>query len=83
MEILTSFIREKSNDDREPNSKISQVIQAAITVIGRRNTKDDIEGEKLYLDCTNLNEAELRNANLSNIYLLKLNLIMLIYTKLN
>lgn len=68
MEVLTAFIREKSHDKSKPNSEISQDIQAALTVIGRRNTENDIKDERLYLNKTNLSGAELRNANFSNIY---------------
>ncbi|MEB3193173.1 MAG: pentapeptide repeat-containing protein [Snowella sp.] len=71
MEVLTAFIREKSNDDRKPDSKIPQDIQAALTVIGRRNTKSDIQNEMLYLDNIDFSGAELRNANFSNIYFAK------------
>ncbi len=68
MEVLTAFVREKSNDDREPDVEIPQDIQAALTVIGWRNAKNNVKNEKLYLHNTNLSGAELRNANLSNIY---------------
>jgi uncharacterized protein YjbI with pentapeptide repeats len=64
MEVLTAFIREKSNDNREPESKILQDIQAALTVIGRRNTENDLENERIDLRGANLNGANLSQAKL-------------------
>lgn len=64
MEILTAFVRETSNDDREPDVKIPQDIQAALTVIGRRNTKNDLENERINLSGANLNGANLSEAKL-------------------
>lgn len=64
MEVLTAFIREKSHDNREPDSTISQDIQTALTVIGRRNTENDLENERIDLRGANLNGANLSKAKL-------------------
>ena len=78
MEVLTAFIREKSNDNREPDSKIPEDIQAALTVIGRRNTENDLENGKINLSRSNLSganfsEAKLNKANLNDVELNKAN----------
>jgi len=88
IEILTSFIREKSpllpeqktrnnplgennqtsQSDPQDNSlpKIATDVQAALTVIGRRNDKQDPDKEIKYINLrfTNLTGASLREANL-------------------
>ena len=66
MEVLTAFIREKSNINREPNSNIPEDIQAALTVIGRRKTENDPDNGVIDLRGSNLNEAYLYNARLNN-----------------
>ena len=76
MEILTAFVRENSNINREPDSKILQDIQAALTVIGRRNTENDPKNVRINLSRANLNgakfsEAKLDKANFSSANLTK------------
>ncbi len=101
MEILTSFIQEKSpsepqKNDREENKKnfsknttlikanhrnkgekkqkITTDIQAALTVIGRRNSKNDPADKSLDLALTNLSRAHLKIANLERVNLEEANL---------
>jgi uncharacterized protein YjbI with pentapeptide repeats len=71
MEVLTAFIREKSNDNRKPESKIPQDIQAALTVIGRRNTENenDPENEQIVLNNIKFNEASFYKAVLNKAHL--------------
>jgi len=57
MEVLTAFIREKSNDNRESDSKIPQDIQAVLTVIGRRNTENDLRNGRINVSRSNLSGA--------------------------
>jgi hypothetical protein len=64
MEVLTAFVREKSNDNRKPDSDIPQDIQAALTVIGRRNTEYDLENEIINFRGANLNKANFSKAKL-------------------
>ena len=66
MEVLTAFVREKSNDTRETDSKIPQDIQVALTVIGRRNTENDPKNGEIDLRGANLNGANLVGAKLNN-----------------
>ncbi|MGB3513487.1 MAG: pentapeptide repeat-containing protein [Microcoleaceae cyanobacterium] len=73
MEVLTSFIRGTypPNNEGENSSSISTSIQAALTVIGRRNFSQDPKDKKLDLSNTNLFQANLkgtylREANLEN-----------------
>jgi uncharacterized protein YjbI with pentapeptide repeats len=82
MEILTAFVREnapkkpeeKKTEDTQQILKIRTDIQAALTVIGRRNYKDDRENEILNLNNTNLTGANLNKANLQNANLREVNL---------
>jgi uncharacterized protein YjbI with pentapeptide repeats len=96
MEVLTSFIQEKSvqldirqtkkllstNTEQVENSplpKITKDVQAALTVIGRRDTKRDPEGKyldlsKAYLVQAVLIGADLTKADLSHANLIKANL---------
>ncbi|NER03688.1 MAG: pentapeptide repeat-containing protein [Okeania sp. SIO3C4] len=82
MEVLTSFIQETSspnNNEGENQSSILTPIQAAITVIGRRNFSQDPKDKKLDLSNaklakTNLKGAYLKGAILQNIDLIKANL---------
>ena len=64
MEVLTAFIREKSHDNRESVLTIPQDIQAGLTVIGRRNTENDLENKRIDLRGANLNGANLSQAKL-------------------
>lgn len=78
MEVLTSFVQEKSlqqvknnqeeeakasNQERELQ-KVTKDVQAALTVIGRRDSSKDPDNKKLDLSHTNLRGANLREANL-------------------
>jgi Pentapeptide repeats (8 copies) len=74
MEVLTAFIREHSRDPRPPSDPGGDQrrsprpdVQAAITVIGRRNAKRDIR--PIDLTC-----VVLARANLTNAYLARANL---------
>ncbi|WP_192843614.1 pentapeptide repeat-containing protein [Leptolyngbya sp. NIES-2104] len=88
MEILTSFVREKSpmRDsyfDEETGEMFSEiendgildpVIQTALTVIGRRDARRDPQGVSLDLTSTALIVADLRNTNLTGANLSNVNL---------
>ncbi|BAY11708.1 pentapeptide repeat-containing protein [Calothrix sp. NIES-2098] len=69
MEVLTSFVQEKSpiqqnkNFQQEETRKISTDVQAALTVIARRDSTKDPEDKHLDLSCANLSGAKLRKAN--------------------
>ncbi|MGB7413904.1 MAG: pentapeptide repeat-containing protein [Thermosynechococcaceae cyanobacterium] len=73
MEVLTSYIRDKSVG-RNSRSSLPTDIQAALTVIGRRETQNDLPGGQLDLSETNLSQALLMNANLGNVNLKAANL---------
>jgi len=72
MEVLSAYIREHSREQwlkPDPDSTTHERsprpdIQAALTVIGRRDTQHDIR--PIDLTGTNLNNANLNNANLNN-----------------
>ncbi|HEY9833950.1 MAG TPA: pentapeptide repeat-containing protein, partial [Stenomitos sp.] len=73
MEFLADFVRRKAprkeeeegEDERLP--KISDDIQAALTVIGQRDTKKDPENQRLDLSHTDIRGANLREARLQRI----------------
>ena len=72
MEVLTAFVRNKSSlpKDWKPGSKqelpkVTIDVQSALTVIGRREVKNDPEGQWLDLSSTNLTGANLTLANIS------------------
>ncbi len=76
MEVLTAFVRNKSPlpKDWKPNSKqelqlVTTDVQSALTVIGRREVKNDPERQRLDLSKTNLGRANLSGANLSDAHL--------------
>ena len=78
MEVLTAFIREHSHEQRpqpDPGSKERfrrRDIQAAVTVVGRREVKRDIRRIHLaraHLMGANLRAADLAGANLIRVYL--------------
>ena len=79
MEVLTAFIREKAPLKQEEEGENAQLpkmatdIQAALTVIGRRNWKDP-ENRSLDLSNTDLRGANLIKANLKGANLIKANL---------
>jgi hypothetical protein len=69
MEVLTAFIREHSHEPwpppdsggREPERSTRPDVQAALTVIGRRDAKRDIQ--PMNLTGTDLTRADLHGAN--------------------
>jgi hypothetical protein len=75
MEVLSSFVRRHSQEElmppcpggREPRRSIRPDVQAAITVIGRRNEKYDIR--VLDLNMANLTEAILDAKRLTALFL--------------
>ncbi|XGV95374.1 MAG: pentapeptide repeat-containing protein [Leptolyngbya sp. BL-A-14] len=76
LEVLTAFVRNNSpvpsgwtrySKQKLPN--VTTDVQAALTVIGRREAKNDPADGSLNLQSTNLNGAELGGANLSHAYL--------------
>ncbi len=83
MEVLTAFIREYSHEQwpppeqQEENRWTRPDIQAAVTVIGRRDVKRDTRAIDLYravlinasLNDADLRSAKLRRANLTGAYL--------------
>lgn len=74
MEVLTSFVpahllSQMPTDKQEPLNLITVDIQAALTVIGRRNCNQDQEGKEIDLSSANLakfnfSRANFRRANL-------------------
>ena len=66
MEVLTAFVREPQ--------KLRIDIQAALTVIGQHNYKNETENQKLDLHNTNLETANLREAILKGALLYEANL---------
>jgi hypothetical protein len=74
MEVLTAFIREHSHEQRPepaPGSKEQfrrRDIQAALTVVGRRDVKSDIR--PIHLARANLKGADLRGADLTDAVLI-------------
>jgi uncharacterized protein YjbI with pentapeptide repeats len=81
VEILTAFIREHTKPDtgatpssnKVPSSRtVAADVQAALTVLGRRNSERD--RGRLYLHGTNLQGAELSEANLQEAELSEANL---------
>lgn len=80
MEILTSFIRKNTSDTPQkqlisnPGAKIRRDIQAALTVIARRDVNQDPENEQLDLSHTDIRGANLNQANLEQINFYQANL---------
>ncbi|MBD2420410.1 pentapeptide repeat-containing protein [Anabaena cylindrica FACHB-243] len=80
MDMLTNFVRNKaasiSPEEVTNNSaeNARKVIQAAITVIGRRDTKYDPENEQIDLSYTDLRGVNLQGANLEQTNLYQANL---------
>jgi uncharacterized protein YjbI with pentapeptide repeats len=73
MKTLTTFVRNHTLDAPQQkinSTTISTVIQAALTVIGRRNTNLDPENEQLDLSHTDMRGVNLHKANLelTNLY---------------
>lgn len=76
MEVLTSYIREKSPlpETGQITEPIDIDIQAALTVIGRRKGLED-GNKRINLTYTNLSKADLIGANLTKANLIGSNLI--------
>jgi hypothetical protein len=77
MEVLTSYIRQQSplpekrtEEELKKLQRVSIHVQAALTVIGRRNSKQDPREKFLDLSSTNLYRADLKKVNLRQAYLL-------------
>ncbi|MBV8886786.1 MAG: pentapeptide repeat-containing protein [Chroococcidiopsidaceae cyanobacterium CP_BM_RX_35] len=78
MEVLTSFIQERSplQQDKQQNTnakdtgKFATDVQAALTVIGRRDSRKDPEGNRIVLNFANLRKAHLLGADLREAHLL-------------
>lgn len=69
VEVLTSFVREPLQSDSgqlvEPLTKITKDVQAALTVLMRRDLQQDPKNRILDLTEANLSGADLSGANLS------------------
>lgn len=68
MEVLTSFVLAHSSinlmtDSQKQSNPITTDIQAALTVIGRRDSSQDQKGKKIDLSIANLATANLKGAN--------------------
>ncbi|MBW4457076.1 MAG: pentapeptide repeat-containing protein [Nostoc indistinguendum CM1-VF10] len=80
MDILTTFVRANSpcmlQEEITSNStvKIRTDIQAALTVIARRNTNKDLENEQIDLSHTDMRGVNLKGANLEQANLYQVNL---------
>ncbi len=79
MEELAEFIRirtrwQEGEEERSPNIPIDIDIQAALTVIGRRNSEKDLPNLRLDLSKTDISGALLTEANLQGATLSKANL---------
>ena len=84
MEVLTAYVRDKSPlpkgwletppEKRKPLELVTTDVQSALTVIGRREVKQDPAGRYLNLSRSNLSSANLSLAKLSSAFLFKSNL---------
>ncbi|AFZ27854.1 putative low-complexity protein [Cylindrospermum stagnale PCC 7417] len=80
MEVLTSFVRNNAllpsqeQVSSEPSAKNRAEIQAAVTVIARRDTNKDPKNEQIDLSHTNMQGLNLNGANLKQINLYQANL---------
>ncbi|MEI3648587.1 MAG: pentapeptide repeat-containing protein [Dolichospermum lemmermannii FEM_B0920] len=87
MEVLTAFVREnahrKKEEERE-KGKIPQLradIQAALTVIGRRNCENEKENQRLDLTFIDIREVNFDGANLKRVDLYCSNLDLASFQK--
>lgn len=65
IELLSRFVAEKTKKNGNSfSNKISADVQAALTIIGRRETQQDPDGYSLSLPGTTLIRAKLLNSNL-------------------
>jgi len=91
MEVLTAYVRNKSPlpkgwletpiGQRKPLPSVTTDVQSALTVIGRREVKNDPEGKALDLSRSNLSGADLRGAkldgaNLNSAYIARADLLL-------
>ena len=73
MEVLTAFVRinaHRKKEEEGEKGKIPQLradIQAALTVIGRRNCENEQENQRLDLTFIDIREANLDRANLKRV----------------
>jgi hypothetical protein len=78
MEVLTAYVRQ--NSPLPPKGKVASPIpidiQSALTVIGRRNSKQESADKTLDLSSSNLERANLGGANLESASLRGANLIL-------
>jgi uncharacterized protein YjbI with pentapeptide repeats len=80
MEVLTAFVREnrplkeEEQEEKEQFPKIPTDIQAALTVIRRRNCENEEENQRLDLHNTDIRGADFRGANLRGADLTEANL---------
>lgn len=82
IEILTAFVREhvplqpkeEKVQDVEQKPKMRTDIQAALTVIGRRNFNNDQKNQRLDLSYTDISDANLNEAKLQGAFLMGTNL---------
>ena len=66
VEVLSSFIRDKSPVSKRQATRSPAIdVQAALTVIGRRNADKELPQQCIDLERTNLNRVKLRGANFS------------------
>jgi hypothetical protein len=64
VEVLTAYVRERSGDESLERRKLPTDVQAAVTVLARRDASQDPSGTRLDLAHTNLRGANLVGANL-------------------
>ena len=75
MEVLTAYVRNKSPlpkgwletpvEKRKSLPAVTTDVQSALTVIGRREAKNDLMFKRLVLGQSNLSSAQLGNADLT------------------
>jgi hypothetical protein len=64
VEVLTAYVREHTGGDVAMRRGLPTDVQAAVTVLGRRDASQDASGTRLDLAHTNLSGANLVGANL-------------------
>ena len=85
MEVLTAYVRENSPWDEHKQSvqPVTTDIQAALTVLGRRNADYDKPGQRLDLSRTHLHGARLTDANLRLASFMGTNLRLAVFFRVN
>jgi hypothetical protein len=81
MELLAAFVR--NAPPRKEDEGISDDIQAALTVIGRRDSTKDPPNHRLDLSYTDIRNADLMDAKLNGVLLIKANLKGAFLTKVS